>query len=184
MDRLVERCDERVRRAVLNDCLSCPTIPTSHRCRSCRHPSGRWTRRWTRRWSRPCSASRCRTASRYWCRRCFRQCCPCLTSRNATSHRCRRSALLRRPCLHSDRRRHLAGLRYRSRRPASRATTPTPTTPTIPTSSMSPMTIRVIPTSPAFLRRDHQGYRCSSHDSDSGPPWHYPPAYFDCDLHV
>ena len=44
-----------------------------------------------------------------------------------------------------------------------------------------PTTIHALtPTSLPCSRRDPCRRR-SSHDSGSGPPWHYPPAYFDCD---
>ena len=148
------------------------------RCRSCRlrcrlpfhhrfhfHPSRFHP-------SRPC---RCRS-------RPFRL---CLTSRRVpTCHLirpCHPSGHLRHPCLRT-------GHGHRSRQRPSHclpATHEMTRRMTLLTSRlMSHPTIRAASlTSPSCSRR-HPACRRSSHDSCPGPPWQYPPAYFDCVLHV
>jgi hypothetical protein len=148
---------------------------SSHRCRSCRHHSSRRSihpRRRYRRRSRRCSAKCHLNENRCSFPRC-RRCSRCLTSQTVCcSHPCRWFHWLarpRRPCLR-------AVIRHYSLldRHYSRATSRPMNRPTIHPE---------IRTCLACPRRD-RCLRRSTHDSGSGPPWHYPPAYFDCDLHT
>jgi len=119
------------------------------------------------------------------CRRRSRPFRLCLTSRRVpTCHLirpCRPSGRLRHPCLrtghgHRSRQRpsHCLPATHEMTRRMNLLTSRLMNHPTIRAASL---------TSPACFRR-HRDCRRSCHDSCSGPPWQYPPAYFDCVLHV
>ncbi len=166
----------------------------SHRSHRRSHPS----RRHRHHWSHPCHHRR-----RYRCRR-FRS-CRRLTSRQCfdrrfasrcwfrTCLRCLKCLTCRRQRLTSQnvptRSFHSSARRRRSFLPnASRRTRPDrpcyhETRSHLPGFRMSrPMTRPAIPTCSAFPSRDPTRRR-STRDFGFCPPWVYPPAYFDCDLH-
>jgi len=142
--------------------------PSRRCCHHCCHPS------------RSCHRFRCHpTNRRYSDRRTVSQCCcqrycrPCLTNQSApTRCPCRPLPRPRRLFL-----RNLSCRRILSGRPRYRATTIRLTS-----FPMSRSTIRpAIQTCSACRRRD-PSHRRLAHDFGSGPPWCYPPTYFDCDL--
>jgi hypothetical protein len=182
------RCHQR-RRSCRHEIRPCRRFRCFRQCHPfhhCCHPfhrrstrRSRSCRRQSRYRSRPCR--RFPTSHRYSDRQSASQCsCPtcchrCLTSQSAmTTRTCRLSAHPgpRHPfcrdasCFH---RIHPACSRLRvmiplTSFPKSRSTT------------------HRIPTSPACRSYRDPCRRRSTHDFGSGPPWFYPPTYFDCDL--
>jgi len=168
--RMIRLTSHRIRR-------SRPTIRrsrrtnrhVSHRSHRRSHPSRRLT-------SRPFFDRR--FASRCWFRTCLR-CLKCLT--------CRRQRLTSQNVptrsFHSSARRRRSFLPNASRRTRPDRPCYHETRSRLPSFRMSrPMTRPAIPTCSAFPSRDPTRRR-STRDFGFGPPWVYPPAYFDCDLH-
>ena len=181
------RIRRTIRRAIRR-CHHCRRYLQSrpfHRCRCrryrrCSHPFHHRCHRCHRchRLNRPCrhrnlrhQCSDRRSASRCWCPIGSRR---CLTSQSVPTHRsCPPSAHPRLPFLRNASRRPVLPGRPRYRATMIRLTS-------FPM-SRRPMSRPATRTCSACRCRDPT-HRRSTHDFGSGPPWLYPPTYFDCDL--